>query len=40
MAVNTIIFILLMFMAAMVIVAWLFDKWRDNDEDDDWEPYG
>jgi uncharacterized membrane protein AbrB (regulator of aidB expression) len=39
MAVNTIIVILVMFMAVMVIAAWLFDKWR-NDDEDDWEPYG
>jgi flagellar basal body-associated protein FliL len=40
MAVNTIILILVMFIAVMAIVAWLFDKWRNQDDDDDWEPYG
>lgn len=29
-----------MFMAVMVIAAWFFDKWRNQDDDDDWEPYG
>ena len=36
---NTIIVIMLGFMAVMVIFAWFFDQWRDNDDDDDWEPY-
>lgn len=36
---STIIVIMLAFMAVMVIFAWFFDQWRNND-DDDWEPYG
>jgi len=40
MAVDTIIVILLAFMALMTIAAWFFDQWRNRDDDDDWEPYG
>ena len=39
MAVDTIIVIMLAFMAVMAIFAWFFDQWRNND-DDDFEPYG
>ena len=38
MAVDTIIVIMLAFMAVMAIFAWFFDQWR-NQDDDDWEPY-
>jgi hypothetical protein len=40
MAVDTIIVILLAFMALMTIAAWFFDQWRNSNDDDDWEPYG
>jgi len=40
MAVDTIIVILLAFIALMAIGAWFFDQWRNQDNDDDWEPYG
>lgn len=39
MAVDTIIVVMLAFIAVMTIFAWFFDQWRDNDDDDDWEPY-
>jgi hypothetical protein len=39
MAVDTIIVVMLAFIAVMTIFAWFFDQWRNND-DDDWEPYG
>ena len=40
MAVDTIIVIMLAFMALMTIAAWFFDQWRNSNDDDDWEPYG
>lgn len=39
MAVDTIIVVMLAFIAVMTIFAWFFDQWRNRD-DDDWEPYG
>lgn len=39
MGVNTIIICLIGMMGLLVLAAWLFDQWR-NKEDDDWEPYG
>ena len=40
MAANTIIVILLGFIAALAVMAWFLDNWRNNDDDDDFEPYG
>lgn len=40
MDVNFIIVCLFAMMGVLAIGAWLFDQWRDNEEDDDWEPYG
>lgn len=40
MAANTIIVILVGFIAVLAIVAYMIDNWRDNDDDEDWEPYG
>ena len=40
MAANTIIVILVGFIAVLAIVAYMIDNWRDNDDEDDWEPYG
>ena len=39
MAANTIIVLLVGFIAVLAIVAYMIDNWRDKD-DDDWEPYG
>ena len=40
MGVNTIIVILLGFIAVLVVMAWMLDNWRNDNEDDDFEPYG
>ena len=40
MAANTIIVTLLGFIAVLAVMAWMLDNWRDNDDDDDFEPYG
>jgi hypothetical protein len=40
MDVNLIIVSLFGMMGLLAIAAWLFDQWRNKEEDDDWEPYG
>ena len=40
MVVNTIIVTLLGFIAILAVMAWMLDHWRNNDDDDDFEPYG
>ena len=39
MAANILIVTLLGFIAVLVVMAWMLDNWRNND-DDDFEPYG
>ena len=39
MGVNFIITLLIGLVAVLAIIAWFFDQWR-SDEDDDFEPYG
>lgn len=39
MAVNTIIVLLIGFIAVLAVVAYMLDNWRDDDDDSDWEPY-
>jgi hypothetical protein len=40
MDVSTIVILLIAFIAALAVVAHMVDNWRDNDDYDDWEPYG
>lgn len=39
MVANTIIVLLLAFIAVLAIVAYMLDNWRDDNDDSDWEPY-
>ena len=40
MAVNAIIVLLVGFIAVLAVMAWMLDNWRNDNEDDDFEPYG